>query len=63
MAMLIHTSISYAHSADVSMTYLCRQLTKSVPLLLNTIVVTLRDTVPISMVPALIAKPNTKCIL
>lgn len=24
-AMLIHTSISYAHSADVSMTYLCRQ--------------------------------------
>lgn len=49
--------------ADVSMTYLCRQLTKSVLLLLSTIVVTSKDTVLISTVLALSAKPNTKCIL
>ena len=54
---------SYAHSADVSMTYLCRQLTKSVLLLLSTIVVTSKDTVLISTVLAPSAKPNTKCIL
>ena len=52
----------YAHSADVSMTYSCRQLTKFVLLLLSTIVVTSKDTVLISTVLALSAKPNTKCI-
>ena len=41
----------------------CRQLTKSVLLLLSTIVVTSKDTVLISTVLALSAKPNTKCIL
>ena len=43
-------------------TYSCRQLTKSVLLLLSTIVVTSKDTVLISTVLALNAKPNTKCI-